>query len=288
MDGKRAGSWHRGATGGALMPELKQCEFFLLRYVPDAVKNEFVNIGVVLSSRDGATQFRMTRDWSRVRCVDPAADLEMLEAIETELRARLSQGDEARVAILKKLDDSFSNLLQISEIKPCLAEDPQAEIETLAKLYLQSERREKIVRDAGARTRIFNRMRSAFEHAGVWDDPRMWKKVPVGELAANGDPLKIDCGYRPNGIVRIFHAVSLETDINAAKVLAYSLPALQAAILEKEKAQTELTAIVEANLDNRDKQVAFALATLEHSSIKIAGIDKLPTLAERARKELNL
>ena len=30
------------------MAELKQCEFFLLRYVPDAVKDEFVNIGVVL------------------------------------------------------------------------------------------------------------------------------------------------------------------------------------------------------------------------------------------------
>ncbi len=27
---------------------MKQCEFFLLRYVPDVVKGEFVNIGVVL------------------------------------------------------------------------------------------------------------------------------------------------------------------------------------------------------------------------------------------------
>src|SRR5919198_4873047 len=32
----------------ALMAGLKQCEFFLLRYVPDAVKDEFVNIGVLL------------------------------------------------------------------------------------------------------------------------------------------------------------------------------------------------------------------------------------------------
>ena len=31
------------------------CQFFLLRYVPDAVKNEFVNIGLVL--RDGSTFF---------------------------------------------------------------------------------------------------------------------------------------------------------------------------------------------------------------------------------------
>ncbi len=30
------------------MADVKQCEFFLLRYVPDVVKGEFVNIGVVL------------------------------------------------------------------------------------------------------------------------------------------------------------------------------------------------------------------------------------------------
>jgi hypothetical protein len=270
------------------MAQLKQCEFFLLRYVPDAVKNEFVNIGVVLTSRDGAAEFRMTRDWSRVRCLDPAADTDMLEAIESELRTRLIAGGDDRALMMKKLDDSFSNLLQLSETKACLAEDPRAEVETLARLYLQSNRRERLTRDAGARVRIFNRMRSAFERAGVWDDVRMWKKVPVGELAANGDPLKIDCGYRPNGIVRLFHAISLETDINSAKVLAYSLPALQAAILKKEKAGTELTAIVEASADRRDDQVAFAYGTLEHAAIKIAGTDKLPQLAERARKELGI
>jgi len=30
------------------MAEYRQCEFHLLRYVPDAVKDEFVNLGVVL------------------------------------------------------------------------------------------------------------------------------------------------------------------------------------------------------------------------------------------------
>src|SRR3954469_11996426 len=139
------------------MAENKQCEFFLLRYVPDAVKNEFVNIAVVLT-HDGTAEFRMTRDWSRVRCLDPAADIEMLEAIENELRSRLTSGDDGKAVILKKLHDSFSNLLQISETKACLAQDPRTEVETLAKLYLQSSRREKLTRDAGARTRIFNRM----------------------------------------------------------------------------------------------------------------------------------
>ena len=30
------------------MPERVPCEFFLIRYVPDAVKGEFTNIGVLL------------------------------------------------------------------------------------------------------------------------------------------------------------------------------------------------------------------------------------------------
>ena len=270
------------------MAALKQCEFFLLRYVPDAVKNEFVNIGVVLTSPEGVAELRMTRDWSRVRCIDPSADVDVLEALESELKGRLSAGGETRTAMLKKVEDSFSNLLQISETKPCLAQDPRAEVEVLAKLYLQSDRREKLSRESGARMRIFNRMRSAFERVGVWDDSRMWKRVPVGEFAGNGDPLKLDCGYRPNGIIRLFHAISLETDINSAKVLAYSLPPLQTAILKKEKAATDMTAVVEAGLDRRDEHVAFALAILEHSAIKIVGTDKMAAIAERARKELGI
>lgn len=270
------------------MAELKQFEFFLLRYVPDAVKNEFVNIGVVLTSPDGVAEFRMTRDWSRVRCVDPAADIEMLQAVESELRVRLGAGDEAKATILKKLDDSFSNLLQISESKACLAADPQLEAEALANLYLRSSRREKVSRESGARVRIFNRMRDAFETAGVWNDDRLWKKVPVGKLADNGDPLKIDCGYRPNGVVRLFHAVSLEMDVNAAKVLAYSYPAVREGILRKENAHTELTAIVEDRLDRSDEHVRYALRTLEINMIATAGLSQVPEIAERARAELKL
>ena len=44
----------RFRTGGkrrswSKMSDKRQLEFFLLRYVPDAVKDEFVNIGVVMT-----------------------------------------------------------------------------------------------------------------------------------------------------------------------------------------------------------------------------------------------
>jgi hypothetical protein len=50
------------------MAERTQCEFQLIRYVPDPVRNEFVNIGVLLrSAAGGESLLRFTRDWSRVR-----------------------------------------------------------------------------------------------------------------------------------------------------------------------------------------------------------------------------
>ena len=65
------------------MQERVPCEFFLIRYVPDVVKGEFVNIGVVLREAGGdgsgaAARVRFTRDWARVGCVDAEAGLALL------------------------------------------------------------------------------------------------------------------------------------------------------------------------------------------------------------------
>ena len=71
--------------------ERRACEFHLLRYVPDAVRNEYVHIGVILreqGSRGGAREVQFTRDWRRVRCLDPEADTALLEGMESELRRR--------------------------------------------------------------------------------------------------------------------------------------------------------------------------------------------------------
>ena len=77
------------------MKERRQCEFFLLRYVPDAVKEEFVNVGVVLlESSGGWADVRFTKDWKRVRCLDPDADVEMLEGLEQEIKRADAGGRE--------------------------------------------------------------------------------------------------------------------------------------------------------------------------------------------------
>jgi hypothetical protein len=88
--------------------------------------------------------------------------------------------------------------------------------------------------------------------------------------------------------VKLFHAVSLDADVNLAKVLAFSYPKIRAGIAEREKAETQLTAIVEAELPRDDEGIAFALATLRGNDINVATVADLPSIAERARVELRI
>jgi hypothetical protein len=129
-------------------------------------------------------------------------------------------------------------------------------------------------------------MRSAFEAAGVW--PFMRQDIPVAQYTKPGDPLKIDCGYRPNGVIHLFHALSLATDVNSAKVLAFSYSDMRENLTNTEHALSDLTIITEDELDLDDQGIAFALATLQESEIVVGRVAEMAKIAQRARFELKL
>ncbi len=278
------------------MNERLQCEFNLIRYVPDPVKNEFVNIGAVLreASRPEAAMVRFTRDWARVRCVDPDADIAMLEALESEMRQRFLEESPETTPLLKTIEDSFSHQLQMTEAKACLAESMAAEMDQLMRLYVEP-RAQKARYALTGRQAIVRSMRMRFEHARVWD--LMRRRIAASAYTRPGDPLKIDCGYRPNGIVRMFHAVSLAGDVELAKVLAFSAPSLRTGVARIENAELELTAIVEPLRDG-DGQVAsneegveqyrFGLETMEAQQIRVLTVNDLDRVAEAAKRELRV
>lgn len=264
--------------------EAKQpCSFFLLRYVPDTVKNEFINFGLVLMPPAAPAELRFSKDWSRVRALDPQADLELLEAVENELRDKMQNPAPDRDAVLKRIEESFSNALQLSEIKGCLAESPAQEADFLAQLYLESPRR-RSGRETSARQRLLRGMRAAFEGAGVWQ--AMKTPILVSDYTRSGDPLKIDCGYGVVSRVRMFHATALGSDVNTAKVLAFTFPLLAEGIRRAEGRQAELTAVVEDDLNRSDKGIGFAFEILEQQSIRIVPLKDMADVAAQAAREI--
>jgi hypothetical protein len=133
---------------------------------------------------------------------------------------------------------------------------------------------------------VFQTMRGEFERQGVW--ALMRHNIAASEYTHRGDPLKIDAAYRPNGTVHMYQALSLATDVNAAKVLAFSYPKLREGILRTEQADAALTAIVESELEREDDAMMFALETLSASGIIVAATAELPRIAASVRQQMGL
>jgi hypothetical protein len=271
----------------------RACEFQLLRYVPDAVRNEYVHIGVILREQGSreAAEVRFTRDWRRVRCLDPEADTALLEGMESELRRRFAAEPDGN--LMRLLSEALSLNVQMTDPKAYLAESIPAGMEELMRLYVDPSPRERVPRLSG-RAAIQARMRTEFERAGVWDLLR--KRIAASLYTRPGDPLRIDAGYRPNGIVRMFHAVSLEPGVEMAKVLAFSAAGLRAGVERVEKAELELTAVIEpaARLGATDEEperlalYRFGVETMEESQIRVLTTSDLERVAETARRELRI
>jgi len=273
----------------------KQCDFYLIRYVPDPVRNEFVNIGVLLRDAERPEQITVnfTKDWARVRCIDPDVDVAMFESLESEFRQRFAHQDSGASPLLRVIEDSFSNGLQITEPKAYLAESMISGVEELMRLYVEPRKKQMVARKSG-RQAIVAKMRSQFEHAGVWD--LMRKRIAVSGYTKAGDPLRIDCGYRPNGVIRMFHGVSLDSDTEWPKVLAFSVGGMREGVARIENATLELTAVVEpiaevsSNREDAERveQYRFSVETMEAQDIRVMTTNDLPRIAETAKRELRV
>jgi hypothetical protein len=282
------------------------CEFFLIRYVPDVVKGEFTNIGVVLREAGAGAEagaravVRFSRDWGRVRCMDAGADIGLLEALEGEIAARLELGARDLKPVLGVLADTLSNSVQITDARACLAESMPAELEQLMRLYVEPLQA-KLERRRTGRAAIAGAMRTEFERAGVWG--RMRKRIAAAMYTRAGDPMRIDCGYRvavetgtPEGVVRMFHAVSLDGDVEAAKGLAYTAPQLRDGVARVEGARLELTAVVEPLRgvsgeeleEEATERYRFGVEAMERQAIRVVTINDLARAAQTARVELRV
>jgi len=113
----------------------RQLQFFTLRYRSNIVTGNFITIAVILFDPSGGfCGVRVVSDWQQVRAFDPDADIEMLEALGREIEGQFRSGKGEE--ILKFMEDSFSNAVQLSPGTVCLVNEPGKEIEKLAVHHL--------------------------------------------------------------------------------------------------------------------------------------------------------
>jgi hypothetical protein len=263
-----------------------KCEFSLLRYIPDPIRGEFVNIGVILReiASPKKNTVSMTRDWSRVLCLDPDADIELFQQLEREIRAGQKMSNDQFLTIEFFLE-SHSNCIQITNPVRCLAASKQLELRNLMRLHVET--RVAPISAGKGRAAIHRRLRKKLKEDGLLDKIR--QRIPTSPYTSPGDPMRLDYGFRKRGVMRLFHAVSLEDELQTAKALAYSMPSIRKGVLRVENATLDMTAVVEpfdklyggSNKEDRMRMYTFAIETMRRQHIRVLTTDNLQELNAR-------
>src|SRR5579871_5006288 len=182
---------------------LRPCAYRVLRYTPNLVRDEWLNIGVLVY--DPATGERRLRlieeesEYARVRRLHPGADESLLRALRDDIENRFatasmlfppgadgkSNVESDWLKLLAKWDDTLSNVLQLAPQKGTYAVDLDSETERLYGDQVAVSRPAGRPGVPDSRSALRSYCAQVFRQARVWD--RLQRGVRAEEFTFPGD-----------------------------------------------------------------------------------------------------
>lgn len=265
---------------------LRAFRYRVLRYTPNLMRDEWVNIGILLEEAEGLRRRRARLieepgEIARVRRLHPDADEAVLRALPGDWEAHAGPG-EAGEAYLRKLEDTLSNVIQLTEEKAVPAEDFDAELERLYQQRVAPPPRPGRTGALLESTRgwIRAKLNDVFRRHRIL--AKLEKNIRADEFTEPGDPMRLDYSYRRNGTRGFLQAFSLARDVAQAKALAYTAECVRARI-----PKTEFTAVTEIEPHRENARHQFVAATLAAQDIAIVPLSRIELFADQLRSSLN-
>jgi hypothetical protein len=261
--------------------ERRTLTYRILRYTPNLIRDEWMNIGVLLEEGAGTRRaikmIEEDSEFARLRRLHPGVDDSLLRGLGGEFDAELQKPNEAIARYLEKLDQTLSNAVQFSPVKAVLAEDFDAELDRLYHDHVAPPPRARGGIIESTRGWIKARLNDVFRRRRV---PRLERNIRVEEFTQPGDPLRLDYGYT-NGVRGYLQAVALGRDTSQAKVLAYTAERIRARI-----PQVEFTAITEIEPALENARHQFMVKLFDEQRIAIVPLNRVERFAEDLRVRL--
>ena len=264
----------------------------VLRYAPNLIRDEWVNIGVLLEEVEGddtpgangagrprraVRLIEESSEIARVRRLHPNADEALLRALPADFDARFRAPATEVASYIATLEQTLSNVLQFSPQKALLAEDFDAELDRLFRDHVAVPTDRSAGVFESTRAWIKERVNEVFRRRRV---PRLDRNIPVEEFTHPGDPLKLDYGYQ-NGARGYMHAVVIGRDPSQAKVLAYT-----AERIREHLRASEFTAITEVEPLAENPRHRFIKELFDAQGVAIVPLNRLDGFAEELRLRL--
>ncbi|HEV2102768.1 MAG TPA: DUF3037 domain-containing protein [Candidatus Acidoferrum sp.] len=277
-------------------PTDRTLAYRVLRYTPNLVRDEWVNIGVlVFDPQSGERRMRLIEEpeeYARVRRLHPRADEELLRALRDDLENRFATATQLFPAeinaegnghavldwmkLLGKWDETLSNALQMAPQKGVNADDLDAETERLYADHVALQRSEARIGAPGSRGAIRSYCAQVFKQARLWD--RLQKGVRAEEFTFSGDPMRIDYGYRRNGTRGFVQTLSVSRAPGDVKSLAYTVERIRGKV-----AASEFTAVTDVHLLAENERHRFVQETLRDAGVEAIPLEGLAVWTAKMR-----
>jgi Protein of unknown function (DUF3037) len=263
--------------------------YHVLRYTSDLIRDEWVNIGVILfDPLTGALRLRLVEEqdeYARIRRLQPTADEDVLRGFRdhledrfaTFLRNRRAEQDETLPVgqelqkLMENWNNTLSNGLQLAPQKGVCADDLDVELERLYTEHVAPPRKIARVGAPGNRAMIRSYCSQVWKAAGLWD--RIQKSVRVSEFTFEGDPMRIDYCYRRNGTRGYVQTLSVSRAPADCKLYAYTA----ARIAARAPFSSEFAAVTDVPLLPENERHRFVRDTLRDAGIEPIGMDHFST-----------
>lgn len=117
------------------------CYWSIIRYVPDPIREEFVNVGVIVISADSNDRLvTLLDDWTRVRHFDSRSSGGSIDELVGEVGANVLRPG-FTLKHLKRWQREWYNMIQLSPVRASILE-PGALMERLSRSMLGKQMKE--------------------------------------------------------------------------------------------------------------------------------------------------
>ncbi len=254
--------------------------YHVLRYTSDLVRDEWVNIGVIVfDPLTGSLRLRLVEEqdeYARIRRLQPTADEDTLRGFRDHLEdqfatylrnRRAEQGGKPDVGeelqkLIENWNNTLSNGLQLAPQKGVLADDLDLELERLYTEHVAPPRKVIRIGAPGSRAMIRSYCSQVWKAAGLWD--RIQKSVRVAEFTFPGDPMRLDYSYRRNGTRGYVQTLSVSRAPADCKLYAYTAARFAA----RAPFSSEFAAVTDVPLLRENERHCFVRDTLRDAGIE--------------------
>lgn len=206
-----------------------KCYYCVVRYVPSTLRNESVNLGVILEDREGQPGnklFKFVESFQRAGRLDPERKGALLERAIRPALERIAFEADNKDLLLDKIAANFGGgKVQLTAPRLLMTPDPK---EAFRKLYKQLVVDEKEERQRGVSEATLRReVRDTFSQYGLLTRQLKYG-TPQRPLLVKGKKAsyEFDFQVRVNGFLDLMRCISFDVEdfpekINSAKVLVF-------------------------------------------------------------------